>query len=118
MAKVFLIHWDAETVQAWADRLMAAGFTVGAESEDASQAYRSIRELEPDVVVADLDHDADRTHVAVESVQGTRWGREIPFIFVGGDEESWFTLREQFPDATFVEEQDLPSALDSLRLDG
>ena len=118
MAKVFLIHWDPEVAQAWADRLMAAGFTVGVESEDASRAYRTIRELEPDVVVANLDQDADRIHTAIESVHGTSWGREIPFIFVGGDEVSWFTLREQFPDATFVEESELPAALDALHLDG
>ena len=118
MAKVFLIHWDEGSAQTWAQRLLTAGFSVGAESQDASRAYRTIRELEPDVVVADLDHDADRTHTVIESVHGTRWGREIPFIFVGGDEDSWFTLRERFPDATFVEEAELPSALDSLRLDG
>ncbi len=118
MAKVFLIHWEPEVAQDWAERLMAAGFTVGVESQDASRAYRTIRELEPHVVVANLDHDADRIHTAVESVRGTSWGREIPFIFVGGDEDSWFTLREQIPDATFVEEPELPAALDALRLDG
>lgn len=118
MAKVFLIHWDEEVGKTWADRLLSAGFSVGVGSHDASQAYRTIRELEPNVIVADLNQDADRTHTVVDSVHGTRWGREIPFIFVGGDEDSWFTLRERFPDATFIEEAELPTALDSLRLDG
>lgn len=114
MAKLFLVHWAEEEAQAWAQELMALGWTVGVAHSNSGQAYRDVRDIVPDVVVVSLEEKSDWGLQTAEAVRATRWGRELPFIFVGGeDDDALLTLRQDFPEASYVEYDELPAALES-----
>ncbi len=112
MPSLFLLHWDVEEAAAWADELRELGWSVEVGAEEASKAYRDIRADIPDVVVVDLETKADWGFQAAEAVRRSRWGHEVPFIFIGGqDEDALLTLREEFPEASYVEKDELDAAL-------
>ncbi len=115
MPSLFLVHWDPEEATAWAEEIADAGWEVEVESERADMAYRNIREAAPEVVVIDLDLKPDYGVRAADAIHRSRWGQEVRFVFIGGeDEDALLTLREDLPDAVFIEREDLMAALGSL----
>ncbi len=109
---LFLLHWDVDEAEAWADELRELGWVVEVGAEAASQAYRDIRADIPDVVVVDLETKTDWGFQAAEAVRRARWGHEVPFIFIGGnDDDALLSLREFFPEASYIERDELPAAL-------
>lgn len=112
MARLFLVHFDDAEAESWADELMELGWDVGVESGSNASAYRHIRDQAPDVVVVSLRDKPDWGLQAAEAVRKARWGHEVPFIFVGGtDDDALMTLREDFPEASYIERDELAAAL-------
>lgn len=116
MAKLVLVHWDEEEAIAWAEALTALGWDVSAQWTDGSDAYRVVREWQPDVVAVSLERKPGHGVQVAESVRRSRWGQDVPFIFVAGeDEDALMTLRDGFPEATYVEREELAAAIRPFR---
>ncbi len=112
MPSLFLLHWDVEEAEAWAEELRELGWVVEIGADEASKAYRDIRSDIPDVVVVDLETKTDWGFQAAEAVRRARWGHEVPFIFIGGqDDDALLSLREFFAEASFIERDELAAAL-------
>lgn len=112
--RIFLIHWHRGEAARHADALRRAGWTVEVEAEDGARAAERIAAEPPDAVVIYLarlpSHGRETAHYL-----RTRYPPEdLPIVFVGGDEEQVARTRERVPEATFVGEEGLLAALESL----
>jgi CheY-like chemotaxis protein len=111
--KVFLVHWDAAEAEAYAEQIRGWGWEVsGVEAEDGGRAYRLIRDSRPDVLVIYLTRRPGHGRETARALRDVKATRDLPIVFVGGEEEALANVRAKVPDAIYVPAEGLEQALE------
>lgn len=110
--KLFLVAWDAALVYRRVGALQDAGWVVAVETQDHAQAYRAIRSEQPDVVVVDLASRPADGQMLVRHLRLGKATRDLPVIFLDGDEDARLHTRDLLPGAIFCAENALPGLLE------
>ena len=107
---IFLVGWDGERAAGLAGGLRAEGWRVELESVDGGEAYRRIREAQPDAVVITATRASHGAEVA-RSLRGTRATRDLPIFCVDADEGARERIANKAAAIRFVTSSELPAAL-------
>jgi CheY-like chemotaxis protein len=111
---LFLIHWNLEEAQAYAETLRGRGWDVDFEHEDGARAAKSVKANPPDIIVIYLTRLASHGRATAEYLAEAKSTRGIPIIFVGGQGEALVKTKAQLPNAIYIEEASLQQTLGSL----
>ncbi len=109
MARIHLLVWKADEVDARAETLRAAGHEVNAELPNGSM--RRIRDGAPEALVIDLGHAPSRGTQYAAMVRQSAWGRGVALVFVDGAPEKVERAKRLLPDATYATWAKAKSAL-------
>lgn len=110
-ARVLLVHWHPEEAEALAAPLRAAGYPVEAVSESWQGGMSPLRQNPPRVVAVSLRRLPSHGKAVAEALWSTRWGQEIPLVFLDTPEKHQEPFRQKFPAATFLTAEQLPTWL-------
>lgn len=110
MGVIRLVHWHEAEAQAKAERLRAAGYSVDASPLDA-QAMKALRKHKPLAVVIDLSRLPSHGRETASALRQSKPTRDVPIIFVGGEEEKVAAVRQALPDAAYTSWTSIKSAL-------
>ncbi len=112
MARIRLVHWKAEEVPERAARLEAAGYRVDGEVPGTSIGVKALRADPPAAFVIDLGRLPSHGREVAFSLRQSNALRGIPIVFVGGAAAKLARIREELPDAAYVEHwEDAAAAL-------
>lgn len=108
-----LIHWNSSEAEEKARQLVSLGFSVQYDLPPLPELLRRLSQDPPHAVLVDLGRLPSQGRdlgVALRQAKGTR---QIPLIFMGGEQQKVARIRELLPDATFTNWEAIESALDS-----
>ena len=100
--RLFLVHWNAEAAAERACMLRDEDWFVDVESVDGATAYQVIQTETPDVVLIDLSRKPSHGREIARSLRESSKTRELPIVFVDGDEIAIKKVRSRVPDALFT----------------
>lgn len=109
--KAFLIHWNASEAEEHSKRLRAYGWDLDVESRDGARAFAFIKEARPDVVVIYLTRLPSHGCATAHALRSLKATRDLPIVFVGGNEESVEKVRSKVPDGIFIAPEELEKAM-------
>lgn len=98
----FLIHWDSDEAEAYADELRAEGWRVDVESEDGGRAFERIKQDPPTVALIFLSQASSHGREVAVELRNTAATRELPIIFVDGTQEAIQQTKSAVPNALYV----------------
>jgi DNA-binding response OmpR family regulator len=110
--RLFLLHWDKEEAEAFADNLRKQGWDVDVESEDGGRASKAIKLEPPTAVVTYLTLKPSHGLATTEYLAETKSTRHIPLIFVGGEGEGLAKTKAKLPNAKYISEDQLSKTLE------
>jgi hypothetical protein len=101
---VLLVHWHEAEAQARAAKLVAMGHDVAVHwRQDAGgELTRGLAAAPPEAVVIDLSRLPSHGRAVATWLRERKALRQVPLVFVPGDEEKTARLRQTFSDAAFV----------------
>lgn len=100
-ARVFYVHWDKDEAQAAARGLREAGFNVRCESESGDGILKELKKSPADALVISLAREPSHGRQVAGAARDSKTHREIPVIFVGGEDEKVAETRKEFPEAIY-----------------
>lgn len=95
--RLFLIHWHNEEAQNLISDLTSEGWEVSFESVDGENTYKKIKEMRPDIILADLSHKPSHTREVCRSLQNLKATKDTLIIFVDGPREYIDALQQEIP---------------------
>jgi hypothetical protein len=101
--KVHLIHWRPEEAVERIDALKKLGHEVVYVEPDNSGNLKHVRASRPDVLLIDVTRSLSHGRAVGVEARRAKGLREIPLLFVGGEEEKVKSIRELLPDATYCD---------------
>lgn len=110
--RLFLLHWNQEEAEIYADDLRTHGWEVDLEHEDGGRASKAIKLDPPTVVVTYLTHKPSHGLATTEYLAETKSTRHIPLIFVGGEEDGLAKAKAKLPNAKYIREDQLAKTLE------
>ena len=113
MARIRLIHWNAEEAQKRARRLEALGYLVDWTSPQGRSFLRELTDRPPDAVVIDLSRLPSQGRDMGVLIRQRKSTRDIPLVFVAGDAEKVARVRGLLPDATYADWEEVGKAIAS-----
>ncbi len=113
MARLILVHWNADEAADRAMRLGAAGHAVTVFCEPKSgTTLRAWRDDPPDAFVIDLARLPSHGRAVGVELRRQKGTRDVPLFFVpGADDAKNAGVQALLPDATYVAWRGLPAAL-------
>lgn len=111
MGTLLLVHWNAEEAESFAQPLRASGWEVEIEAEDGHRAWERVKNAPPEALVVYLQRLPSHGRETARAIRKTKAGRDLPILFVGGDEAKLDKVRQQVPDGIFIQPSELVSAL-------
>jgi hypothetical protein len=102
MARVRLIHWDAQGVTSGARALERSGHEVDSAPLDPA-GLKALKSEPPDVVLIDLSRSPSQGRDLGVLLRKTRSTRGVPLVFVGGEPAKTRRVRELLPDAVYTD---------------
>jgi Protein of unknown function (DUF3052) len=108
---VRLIHWKEDEVPERADRLRALGYQVDGTVPGTSIGVRALTANPPIAFLIDLGRLPSHGLEAARSVRQSKALRTIPIVFAGGAPAKVGRVRDELPDATYAEWDDIAGAL-------
>ncbi len=112
MAKVALVHWNAEEWAERALRLARAGHVVPkVPVEKGTAGLRSLVVNPPDAIVIDLSRLPSHGQAVAIAFRQQRGTRQVPLVFVEGEPKKVAKVREQLPDAEYSRWRTIRSAV-------
>lgn len=112
--RAFLVEWDEHAARTRAAALRASGWDVEWEAEDGWRAYSLIRRQVPDVVVIDLARKPAHGRELGRSLHSTSSLRDLPVVFVDGDDRHRELARKAVDGAHFTSSERLSETLANL----
>lgn len=103
MARVRLVHWNAEEADERATRLSELGHAVDAEPPAGPAFLKELEKSPPDLVLIDLSRIPSQGRDLAVALRTRKGTRGIPIAFVGGAHEKVSAIREILPDAAYLE---------------
>ena len=110
---VVLIHWDPKAGAKVAHDLATLGFTVKLESKNPSEAYRSIRTNNPDMVIIDMTVNPSQGLAVYQALRYISSTKNIPVIFVGDEDVDMDNANVHFVDHTKMPSM-IPTVADAI----
>jgi len=118
MAKIFYVHWNKDEGLEIVEKLRAAGHSIvfhySTDEAGAKNVWQEIKLSPPDVVAISLARLPSHGRRIASVLGEMRKFRELPLLFVDGEEDKIETARQQFPSAVFTTNQRLPATLASV----
>jgi hypothetical protein len=111
---LILVHWHETEAKELAKELIAAGWKVVIEHGGGTVKMKELRAKPPRAVVVSLRRLPSHGREWADALWYTKWGRQIPLVFVDGDEAKVVKLREQFSAAQFIAWKNLSAVLAGL----
>ena len=102
MGFVRLVHWNADEAAPRVATLRAAGYEVRYAAPDGAPSMTGWNVDPPDALLVDLSRLPSHGGSIAAMLRKSKWGRNIPIVFVGGAEEKVERVRALLPDATFT----------------
>lgn len=109
--RLFLVHWHAEEAGELAAPLLADGWTVDIETADGARACKAILADPPDAVVVSLARMPSHGRETVRAIRNSKAGRDLPVIFLDGQDDAVEKTKTQIKDAQFLAAPALKRAL-------
>ena len=102
MARVRVVHWNANEAAALLSVLCAAGHTVDYDEKLVPEAFRAIRQSPPDAIVIDLSRLPSHGREVATFLRGHKATRGKPILFVDGEPAKVAAIRKLLPDAVYA----------------
>jgi hypothetical protein len=100
MAKVLVVHWRPEEVRGQIERLRSV-HEVRVESRQDGDWHRALRDDPAHVIVIDLSRLPSHGREIATYLRTQKATRDLPLVFVGGEESKVAEAKTIFPDARF-----------------
>lgn len=102
MARLIVIHWNADEGQARAVALGTHGHSVTAIRPEGGKGLARYRTAQPDAFVIDLSRLPSHGRAVAVYLRQTKGTRDVPLLFVAGALEKVAKIKAVLPDATYV----------------
>lgn len=109
--KIFLIHWKDVEAAEYTRLLQEDGWSVNFEAEDGSRACQQITKDPPNVVLIYLNRLPSHGRRTGEHLRKIKVTRDLPIIFVDGNEHAVEKTKEKVPNAILATTLDLERIL-------
>jgi CheY-like chemotaxis protein len=110
LTHVSLVHWNATEAKQKALILESAGYEVDYEPS-APQMLKKMRNNPPAVVVIDLSRLPSQGRDMAINIRHAKATRNIPTVFVEGDEQKVNQVKTHVPDALYTDYKQIQTAL-------
>lgn len=110
--RVFIFDWNAESAATHAASVRGWGWDVDTESEDGARGGSAVKLNPPSAVVIYLAHKPSHGRETADYLAQTKTTRNIPLIFVGGEDEPLEKTRARIPGGIFISEDSLQKTLE------
>jgi hypothetical protein len=111
---LFVIHWNRLEAEEFVAPLESHGCTVRIEYEDGGAAHQAIASDRPDAVLVFLTRLPSHGRLAAKALFEDAKTRDVPIVFVGGNEWTVTQTRDEFPRAHFCEPENICDVLEPL----
>lgn len=111
MARVHLLNFNADEVDARAEALRAAGHAV--KTDAYSGSIKVVRDGDPEALVINLGRAPSNGTQLAAVIRQSAWGRNVAIVFVDGEPEKIERAKKLLPDATYTSWAKVKSALRS-----
>jgi CheY-like chemotaxis protein len=111
VARVLLIHWNAQEAATLLETLRRAGHVIDYDEKADYGLLRRLRLSPAEAVVIDLARLPSHGREVATAIRGSKATRHIPIVFLNGAAEKVEAIRRQLPDAVYTSTADLESAL-------
>ena len=105
-----LIHWNAKEAKQLSSVLESAGYEVNYE-QSAPNALMKLRKDPPAVVVIDLSRLPSQGRDIAINIRHVKTTRNIPIVFVGGDQQKVSQVKTHVPDALYADYDNLKTVI-------
>jgi len=112
--RLFLIHWNGAEAQELVRELEGLGWHMDFEAQDGARAAKRIREAPPEAAVIFLSRLPSHGRETAHALRSFKATRQLPIIFVDGQDEAVQKTREKVPDAHFVTKDLLQMTLEQV----
>lgn len=102
MARLLYVHWNRTEANERARKLRDAGHTVRVQWREQGEGLEQHVERPPEAIVIDLDRLPSHGRAVATYLRQRKSTRQLPIVFVGGDEERVARARRELPDATYA----------------
>lgn len=109
--KAFIIHWNVQEAEKYAQHLYEDGWSVEFEAVDGRRAFDLIKEDQPDVVVIYLSRIQVQGRAVAADLRESSETEKIPIVFVDGKQKAVKKALEEVPDAIATTQDELLGVL-------
>jgi CheY-like chemotaxis protein len=110
LTRVRLVHWNVTEAKQKASILESAGYEVDYEPS-APQTLKKLRNSPPAVVIIDLSRLPSQGRDMAIHIRHTKATRNIPIIFVEGDQQKVNQIKIHVPDALYTDYKQIHTIL-------
>lgn len=110
-ARVLVLHWNAADAAECVERLRKAGFHADHFVEEYGEGFKRIRANPPDAIVIDLGRRPATGREIGIHLRGHSSTRNIPLVFIEGDDAITAQIQSLLPDAQFTSWANAAAAL-------
>lgn len=107
LGDIVLVHWNDAEARELARALEKAGWKVTVGPGE----LKALKAKPPAAVVISLRRLPSHGREVADALWYTKWGREIPIVFLDGEADKVAATRRRFPAARFTTWDELPAAL-------
>ena len=111
MNRIVLIHWNMEEASERERRLRNHGNKVETLSSRDIEQLKQIRNSPPEIFVVDLSRIPSQGRDVAAYFRRQKATRNVPILFLGGDDQQVDKARKLLPDATFAEWRSVRTAI-------
>jgi CheY-like chemotaxis protein len=109
--KAFIIHWNVQEAEKYAQHLYEDGWSVEFEAVDGRRAFDLIKEDQPDVVVIYLSRIHVQGRAVAADLRESSETEKIPIVFVDGKQKAVKKALEEVPGAVATTQDEILGVL-------
>ena len=118
MTRLYYVHWDRgeclEDVQVLRDAGHRVRHQWRSDAGEGAKVYQEVKRTPPDVLIVRLDQLPTHGKRVAMVTREVRSLRDLPLVFVGGDEKTLEATRAEFPNARFSTREALLGTLEQV----
>ena len=112
--RLFLFHWNKAEAEGYANDLRKLGWEVDLEWKDGARGAKAVKQDPPDAVIFYLTRLPSHSQATAEYLRQTKALRELPLIFVDGQDAALDKTRQRIPTGIFIKSQELTKTLEGI----
>jgi len=109
--KAFIIHWNVQEAEKYAQHLYEDGWSVEFEAVDGRRAFDLITKDQPDVVVIYLSRLHIQGRAVANDLRSSSETEAMPIVFVDGKEKAVKKAMQEVPDAIVTTQDEILGVL-------